>query len=236
MLPLCEFIAESTVLYDQEDLLRELLSYDMLCPSCNLLSRDELGSFRFLHAPSPLHWSRQFEWPWALHQLNLQPHHDCLDIGSGWSVLKFALAKRASHVTCLELDANSIELAQKTIVKLGQQNKITQVQGDLRKLPFPDESFHRVTSISVLEHVPCDHIEGIKEMLRCLKKGGSLLLTMDVRLKGSELTTDFYVDLAIINKICNEFSLVPSSSKNLAVAKIVDTDVDIVVIMMRLIK
>lgn len=47
---------------------------------------------------------------------------------------------------------------------------------DVTRLSFPEASFDHVLSFDVLEHVP-DYRAALREMARCLKPGGSLLLT-----------------------------------------------------------
>ena len=74
--------------------IRELLSYDVRCPLSCTFARGEFGNILFNYAPSPLHWSRQVEWPWVLREGDFQHGQQVLDIGSGWSILKYAIAKR----------------------------------------------------------------------------------------------------------------------------------------------
>ena len=123
--------------------LRELLSYDALCPHCMTFARNQTGSLVQLVPPSPLHWSRQTEWPWAILEGDLLPTHHCLDIGSGWSVLKYALAQRTAHVTCVDNDYPSIEKASQTTGFFGLKN-ITHTYGDARDLSYADATFDRI--------------------------------------------------------------------------------------------
>ena len=48
---------------------------------------------------------------------------------------------------------------------------------DITRLTFADNSFDCIFSLDVMEHVP-DYESGFKEMVRCLKPGGELLLTI----------------------------------------------------------
>ena len=48
---------------------------------------------------------------------------------------------------------------------------------DITRLTFADNSFDCILSLDVMEHVP-DYESGFKEMVRCLKPGGQLLLTI----------------------------------------------------------
>ena len=80
--------------YQDKPLIRELLSYDAICETSSPLPMGTDGYFHQTLVPSPLYWSRQGEWPWAVNQLNLKPDQTVLDIGSGWRVLQYALARR----------------------------------------------------------------------------------------------------------------------------------------------
>ncbi len=222
---------------EHEDYIRELLSYDVLCPaSCVFQRKEEDRSLYLMNSPSPLHWSRQFEWPWCLHHANLKPEDNVLDVGGSWSILKYALAKRCKQVISLEIDQSAIDKTVESIRRIGMKN-IFQKQGDVRDIPYPDNSFDCVFCISVLEHVEDGHTKAIREMLRVLKPGGSLLLTMDIRVKGST-ENNFYIDAHKLFVISNEigFPMPVSDGKKITGAEIPDTDVVIIAVLVRMIK
>lgn len=185
--------AELVISCPDEDvnLIRELLSYDSLCPICCTFSRNSLNQLVREYTPSPLHWSRQVEWPWIIKHANLTGYETVLDVGGGWSVLKYALAKRCRWVWSLEIDQEFIDRTVPSIHKLGFHN-ISQVQGDAVSIPFTHDFFDHVVCCSVLEHVQIDHLHCLDEMVRVLKPGGRLLLTLDVAYerKGA---TDFFI-------------------------------------------
>ena len=54
---------------------------------------------------------------------------------------------------------------------------------DLAKMTYPDEAFEHICCISVLEHAR-DPAAIAREFRRCLKPGGSLLITFDVSADG----------------------------------------------------
>ena len=58
---------------------------------------------------------------------------------------------------------------------------------DLTQMPFADDWFDYITSISVIEHIP-QFERAIAEMYRCLKPGGKLLLTTDCSPGGKPFT------------------------------------------------
>ena len=51
------------------------------------------------------------------------------------------------------------------------------VRGECTKIPFPDDSFDIVTALDVLEHISDDRT-AVSEMIRVLKPGGLLVLTV----------------------------------------------------------
>lgn len=56
----------------------------------------------------------------------------------------------------------------------------TGADGDLTRLPYPDDAFDVVTCVSVLEHLPPDlQLRGMAEMARVVKRTGTLVVTYD---------------------------------------------------------
>lgn len=190
-----------------KDMIRELMAYDALCFSCSPLPRDEQGKFSIYALSSPLHWSRQTEYPWAVLESGISKSHTVLEISGGHSVLKFALAKRCRHVIDTEYDKWYMPTVQETIDKqcnIWGFDNITQVWSDVRSLPYPDNWFDRIFCISVLEHIPSDHLAGIKEMVRVLKPTGFLMLSMDVVVSGKPgAGNNFYCDMSAVKDFTN---------------------------------
>ncbi len=59
----------------------------------------------------------------------------------------------------------------------GEANNIGTRHEDGTALTFADESFDYLLSFDVLEHIP-DYMQALREMVRCLKPSGTLLLTV----------------------------------------------------------
>jgi len=173
-------------------IIRELMAYEALDPYCNPLHRDKFDRF-YPDYPHVLHWSRQVEWPWSIVETNLEPHHDCLEVGGAGTPLKYLIAKLCRSLTSTEIDPKAIPQIQEQINNQGFKN-IHQVEADVRNLPFPDNSFDRVFCISVVEHIEKDRDKAIKELIRVLKSKGVLILTMDVALTNAGKGNNFYVD------------------------------------------
>ena len=124
-------------------------------------------------AVSYLHPSKRWEYPWALSRAALAPGARVLDAGCGDSIFPVYLAKQGYDVTALDLEFEGT---------LGELHhvRIEYVHGTLTALPQDDETFETVFCISVIEHLPEEHIpRAMQEMRRVLRPGGKLLLTTD---------------------------------------------------------
>jgi SAM-dependent methyltransferase len=78
---------------------------------------------------------------------------------------------------CNSLTHQSPEEWCKYIEEKGR-GKIVAGEADIQQLRFPDNTFDKIISISVMEHIIDDH-GALKEMMRVLKPGGLLLMTME---------------------------------------------------------
>jgi SAM-dependent methyltransferase len=132
--------------------------------------------------PRPLavsHWSRFFEYPWAWIEGDLKGHHTILDAGGGLSPFQLLAATVCKAV--VNVDAARREVVEKAGLAYAFKaaRNLSVEYGDIRKLLYTDGSFDRVFCISVLEHLDRPE-EVLNELLRVLRPGGHLLLTMDV--------------------------------------------------------
>ncbi len=125
------------------------------------------------------HWSRLFEYPWVLKHGDFQSGQLVLDAAGGDTPFQAYLGGVVGRVVNVDLEiARLIEAREKYGLWPGWKN-VVQENGDLRDLWFPDGTFDRVTCISVLEHIEKPETV-VTELLRVLKPGGKLLVTMDV--------------------------------------------------------
>ncbi len=223
------FFEYATACPDEDiPILRELMSYDALCPQCNVLVRKPLGELFPANLPSPLHWSRQIEWPWIIRNAELKDTDAVLDIGGGWSVLKYALAKRCCVLISVDNDLKSIDIAEQSTKHLGFSN-IRNFEKDARKLEIKDAVYDVVVMCSVLEHIPDKHLDCIKEAVRVLRPGGIFLLTMDMRLN-DQIGENFYVDAKIVQSIINYLGIKKKLGEMQIFGKVGPTDVACVMI------
>ena len=102
-----------------------------------------------------------------------------LDAGSGTGIVTlgfYSAGYRPKKTFALDLSLNSLKVSREESEKDDEADAeaIVEVQGNILKLPFADETFDLVLTCGVLEYVPLD--EGLKEMARVLKKGARLVL------------------------------------------------------------
>lgn len=85
------------------------------------------------------------------------------------------LADHADSVVGTDISGAILEAARE------RHPNIETVRADVRRLPFDDDSFDAVVSISTLDHFESrDEIrDGLRELARVLRPGGQLLLTLD---------------------------------------------------------
>jgi 2-polyprenyl-3-methyl-5-hydroxy-6-metoxy-1,4-benzoquinol methylase len=137
-----------------------------------------------------LHWSRRFEYPWALLQLRSSDLSSILDAGSGATALQFFMARSNVPTTSIDIDQSAIDWVNSKTPKklwapvsgmlaLTEGPKPQSTQMNLTRLIFPDNSFGTVICISVLEHLPMPEVmPAIRNMIRIAKT--NVLITMDV--------------------------------------------------------
>jgi len=93
-----------------------------------------------------------------------------LDVGCGEGMLARALRRFIPHVSAIDLDVASIDLAR-------QQDPTHQIDflvGDFLTYPFQPESFDVITSVAALHHM--DPITALQRMGRLLRPGGTLAI------------------------------------------------------------
>jgi len=110
-----------------------------------------------------------------------------LEIGCSFGVLAFELARRGYRVTGLDINAVSIELANKIngILKL---NNVRFFNMDFIDNRFPAGEFDIVVTVEVLEHIKDDR-RAIDEVYRVLKDDGVLIVSVPYAEITREYTT-----------------------------------------------
>lgn len=117
-------------------------------------------------------------------------HFDCLkdksrfcDLGFGPGVLTaFILEQNASwRVDGVDISRYCLHHAQKLLEKKEVLERSELSVGDVRDLPYPDNTFDVVVAVEVLEHIPDPEV-GLLEVMRVLKPCGYAITALPVQL------------------------------------------------------
>ncbi len=145
---------------------------------------------------------RKLEYSYVLHMCKdfLKPGMKTLDAGCGITPTVRWFASQGC-------EAHGIDLRQDTLSYVKNNNsflhdpKVNYSYQDMTSIEFDDNTFDVVTSISVLEHLgPEKDTKAISEMLRVLKLGGLLILTVDFSNRKGELGYNIRFGLKLIGK------------------------------------
>src|SRR3989338_3593108 len=106
--------------------------------------------------------------------LDINNSDSILDCGCGDGLyLKIIKELSVAAVSGFDLNSESLRLAQ----GYTKDMNVPLVQGRIGDLPYKDNSFGKIFSTEVLEHVE-DDLGALKEILRILKPGGRLIITV----------------------------------------------------------
>jgi SAM-dependent methyltransferase len=123
------------------------------------------------------HWSRRFEWPWAL-SCDLNENDVVLEAGGGSGAFQFFLARRCR--TVVNIDSSQAVLDDVELLsRRGQFHNVLGRLGVIENMPYPDGHFTKTFCTSVIEHTK-DPRRCIAEIMRVTRPGGLVTLTLDV--------------------------------------------------------
>lgn len=101
-----------------------------------------------------------------------------LDVACGTGDFSIAIARKAAPgtiVTGMDLSEGMLAVMTGKVGKAGLADKVSAVHGNCEKMEFPDDCFDRVTVAFGIRNFE-DREAGLREMLRVLKPGGSLVI------------------------------------------------------------
>jgi ubiquinone/menaquinone biosynthesis C-methylase UbiE len=109
-----------------------------------------------------------------LHMLQLRPGTSLLEVGFGRGELLLHCARAGARVTGIDYSPQAFAIARETL----RDHPAADLRlADCRQLPFPDDSFERVVSGDVIEHLSfSDAVRMLRESWRVLRPGGHMLI------------------------------------------------------------
>lgn len=129
---------------------------------------------------NPVSIVRYFEFPFVFKNVDWKNTEKYLDISSPRLFFIYILSNYSNlELEAINPDKNDLNDTKNILETLKITEKIHLNSYDVSQLPFPDQSFDVITSISVIEHIP-DKGDSIamQEMWRVLKTGGKLIITV----------------------------------------------------------
>lgn len=93
-----------------------------------------------------------------------------LDVGCGTGLLIDELARDKHQIVGVDLSSKMLRKAKR------HEGGVTLISADADKLPFKDESFDAVVSVTLLQNMP-NPKHAVREMARVAKQGGIIAIT-----------------------------------------------------------
>lgn len=110
--------------------------------------------------------------------------------GTGDLAIQLALAIPTANVTGIDLSEGMLSVGRRKVEEAGLSTRVTLLQGNCLKLPFPDGSFDVVTAAFGVRNF--EHLDlGYAEMARVLRPGGTLII-LELSVPSSPIVRPFY--------------------------------------------
>lgn len=115
---------------------------------------------------------------WGLKHLNIKSDDVILDVGCGGGINVKRMAKSAKMVYGIDYSIESVKLSKEVNEKLIDEGKVEILGGNVKNLPFEDNTFDIVTAFETVYFWP-DIEKCFGEVKRVLKPGGIFLIGME---------------------------------------------------------
>ena len=115
---------------------------------------------------------KKYESELLLEMLRPQPDEKILDVGCGTGIFTQDVLDYGTTVIGID---RSLPMLEKALVRTCKAN-FSGICGDMCALPFPDNSFDRVFSMTAIEFV-ADGEKAVAELHRVTRKGGCIVVT-----------------------------------------------------------
>ena len=118
---------------------------------------------------------------WGLSHVSIKPRDTILDVGCGCGRTISKLADRANQGKVYGLDHSQVSVAMARKLNAGWigKGRVEICEGTVAELPFPGQTFDFVTAVETHFWWP-DLAVGVREVLRVLKPGGTVLIVGEV--------------------------------------------------------
>ena len=131
--------------------------------------------------------------------LGIQDGERILDVGCGYGRHSWEAYKRnGCLIYALDIEEESLIKTRHVLRLMDEQGESNGewlvIRGDAINLPFKDASFDKIICSEVLEHLPNDQ-QGVREMVRVLKEGGTLAVSVPTYLTEAiywRISNDYY--------------------------------------------
>jgi len=120
-----------------------------------------------------------------LKHLHLKSSATVLDAGAGVGRIALEVARKAHHVTAIDISPRSIEYLRRHAKKLGLTN-VEATAMDLNELSLRERTFDRVTAIEVIQHIPAHELrmDALRRIYKVMRSDG-LFVTVNYKWKGA---------------------------------------------------
>ena len=108
-----------------------------------------------------------------LNKIMLKPGDRLLDIGCGWGALAVRAAQRGARVTGITLSQNQHDLARERVAREGLAGQVEIRLQDYRDV---EDSYDKITSVGMFEHVGLNNLRLYFGRIRKLLKDGGLAM------------------------------------------------------------
>ncbi|MBR0059501.1 MAG: class I SAM-dependent methyltransferase [Methanobrevibacter sp.] len=115
---------------------------------------------------------------WGLKHLNIKSDDVILDVGCGGGINIKRMAQDAKKVYGIDYSIESVNLSKEVNEKLINEGKVEIMKGNVKDLPFEDNTFDIVTAFETVYFWP-DIEKCFGEVKRVLKPGGIFLIGME---------------------------------------------------------
>lgn len=131
----------------------------------------------FLHEDDSLYQAQVNKVDYILKKLYLKEGMSLLDIGCGWGFLLIEAAKRYGvHGTGITLSQEQYDEFQRRITEEHLEQLLTVELMDYRDIPKCGQTFDRIVSVGMVEHVGRDNYQLFMDCAKAVLKSGGLFL------------------------------------------------------------